>query len=198
MKYAFPQEVLLMFFHASPVPHLKNLTPHISNHGTPLIYFSTKRENILVYLSNAVEKCCRESGFHHDGPWKKWGSYGFTKDGILVLEEYYPDATAETYRSVSGYIYSTENVKDAISLPDIPFTFTTSAPTIVNECEYVPDAYEALLRAEAEGRIILHSFSQNSREKLEWIYRSVQSEYAQSASSPDYQFFLKAKFPHLF
>ena len=36
-----------MFFHASPVPNLKKLTPHISNHGTPLIYFSTKRENVL-------------------------------------------------------------------------------------------------------------------------------------------------------
>ncbi len=52
-----------MFFHASPVPNLKNLTPHISNHGTPLIYFSTKRENVLVYLSNAVEKCCRKPVF---------------------------------------------------------------------------------------------------------------------------------------
>lgn len=154
-----------MFFHASPIPNLKVLTPHISNHGAPLIYFSSKRENVLVYLSNAVEKCCRESGFHHDAPWKKWGSYGFTKDGILVLEDYYPDATAETYQGVSGYLYSTESIEDAVSLPDIPFAFTTSAPTPIDECEYVPDAYEALLRAESEGRIILHSFSQNSREK---------------------------------
>ncbi|HJA93234.1 MAG TPA: hypothetical protein H9717_09025 [Candidatus Eisenbergiella merdipullorum] len=187
-----------MFFHASPVPNLKELTPHISNHGTPLIYFSAKRENVLVYLSNAVEKCCREAGFHHDGPWKKWGSYGFTKDSILVLEEYYPDATIETYGGVSGYIYSAKSIMDAIPLPDIPFTFTTSAPTTIDECEYVPDAYVALLRAEAEGRIILHSFSQNSRKKLEWIHQSVQSEYAQSSSCPDYRFFLRTKFPDLF
>ena len=187
-----------MFFHASPVSNLKRLTPHISNHGTPLIYFSTKRENALVYLSNAVEKCCRESGFYHEKPWKKWGSYGFTKDGILVLEEYYPDATIETYQSVSGYIYSAKTIRDAIPLSDIPFTFTTSAPASIDECEYVPDAYEALLKAESEGRLILHSFAQNSRKKLEWICRSVKSEYAQAEGCPDYQFFLRSKFPNLF
>lgn len=44
-----------MLYHASPTGGLTVLTPHVSNHGHPLVYFSNKRENVLVYLSNAVE-----------------------------------------------------------------------------------------------------------------------------------------------
>ena len=52
-----------MLYHASPIGGLTELRPHISNHGIPLLYFSQKRENTFVYLSNAVEKYCRETGF---------------------------------------------------------------------------------------------------------------------------------------
>ena len=70
-----------MYYHASQVKDIKVLEPRISNHGIPLIYFSTKRENVLVYLSNAIQKYCRDTGFAWDGVWKKWGPYGFAKDG---------------------------------------------------------------------------------------------------------------------
>lgn len=53
------------------------LEPRISNHDVPLIYFSKKRENVLVYLSNAVEKYCKENGFKHEGNYLKWGTLWF-------------------------------------------------------------------------------------------------------------------------
>lgn len=68
-----------MYFHASQIGKIKTLEPRISNHNIPLIYFSDKRENVLVYLSNAVEKVCKEGRFTFDGLWYKWGSYGFEK-----------------------------------------------------------------------------------------------------------------------
>lgn len=52
-----------MYYHASPVAGIKVLEPRISNHNIPLVYLSEKRENTLVYLSNAVEKFCKEKGF---------------------------------------------------------------------------------------------------------------------------------------
>ncbi|MBQ2099506.1 MAG: hypothetical protein II477_00380 [Lachnospiraceae bacterium] len=76
-----------MYYHASRTPGIRQLEPRISNHNMPLIYFSKKRENVLVYLSNAVEKYCKEQGFAYDGPWSKWGPYGFEKDGRLRFEE---------------------------------------------------------------------------------------------------------------
>lgn len=74
-----------MFYHASNVKDLKVLKPHVSSHGKSWVYFSTKRDNVLVYLSNAVEKHIKEK---HNRPLKdyaKWASYGITKgDANLV------------------------------------------------------------------------------------------------------------------
>ena len=40
-----------MFYHASQIPNIQVPEPRISNHNVSLVYFSTKRENVLVYLS---------------------------------------------------------------------------------------------------------------------------------------------------
>lgn len=50
-----------MYFHASQTEKIKILEPRISNHNIPFIYFSDKRENVLVYLSNAVEKFVKKN-----------------------------------------------------------------------------------------------------------------------------------------
>ena len=49
-----------MYYHASKYGGLKTLKPHVSTHGKSWVYFSDKRENVLVYLSNAVEKYIKE------------------------------------------------------------------------------------------------------------------------------------------
>ena len=120
-----------MYFHASPIRGIEVLEPRISNHGVPLIYFSKKRENVLVYLSNAVEKYCRETGFAHTGKWYKWGPYGFQKDGTQRIEEYYPNALIDTYKGMSGYIYGVEEIKDAGFALQIPDAATSGEPVQV-------------------------------------------------------------------
>lgn len=52
-----------MYFHALQTENIKNLKPKISNHNIPLIYFSDKRENVLVYLSNTAEKSLQKRTF---------------------------------------------------------------------------------------------------------------------------------------
>ena len=184
-----------MLYHASPIPHIETLTPHISNHGKPLIYFSQKRENVLVYLCNAVEKCCRENGFVHNGIYRKWGSYGFNSEGILVLDEYWLNATMETYKGQAGYIYSVEENKDFSDLEGIPFAKISQNPVKVMDCEYIPDAYSALLQAGSEGKIILTKYEDNSPKKLEWIRRATLEEYNDKDCGEEYRFFLRKKFP---
>ena len=185
-----------MLYHASPVPNIKTLAPNTSNHGKPLIYFSSKPENVLVYLSNAVEKYCRENGFSHSGSYHKWASYGFTEDGLLRLDEYYPNATQHTYSGVSGFIY-TANVEQLTPMNDIPFAFTSAEPVPVLSCEFVPDAYQALLSAAEEGKIMLTSYEQNSPRMLDWIKTAVTEEYEKSHDSPEYRFFLQGNFDFL-
>ena len=70
-----------MYYHASSVKGITQLTPQSSNHGIPLVYFSTKRENVLVYLSNSIEKYCVETGFSYNGNAKNGGRTVLVKMG---------------------------------------------------------------------------------------------------------------------
>ncbi len=188
-----------MLYHASPIPDLTTLVPHTSNHGKPLVYFSQKRENVLVYLSNAVEKCCVENGFEHKGGYSKWGPYGFNSKGIQVLEEYYPNAVIDTYKGVSGYIYSViEDENECfMDFNQIPFAKISENPVKVYAVQYIKDAYQAILEAAGQGKIILSKFEDNSPQKTEWIKNTVLKEYEQAENNSEYRFFLRCKFNFL-
>ena len=184
-----------MFFHASPIKGIEILEPRISNHGVPLIYFSIKRENVLVYLSNAVEKYCKETGFNYVGKWTKWGPYGFNEDGKQRIEEYYPNALIDTYKGVSGYIYTVETITDSGFQLEIPDAATSSLPTPVKYCEFIPDAYEAIIAAEKQGLITIQRYEDSSKLMLEWNERTIREEYKNAADKPDYRHFIEGKFP---
>ena len=186
-----------MFYHASPVKGLAQLEPRISNQDIPLVYFSRKRENVLVYLSNAVEKYCRETGFCHEGRWNKWGPYGFDKDGRMRLEEYYPDALRLTYEGVSGWIYMSEAVEDCGVSLQIPDAVSSRIPVKVSGAEYVPDAYEAILKAEAEGSVRILRYDQIPEKMRERIEKIIREEYEGADSHTEYRHFLKGRFFHI-
>ena len=184
-----------MYYHASQIKGITKLEPRISNHGIPLIYFSKKRENVLVYLSNAVEKYCRDTGFAYDGQWEKWGPYGFDKDGRQRLEEYYPNALINTYKGVSGYIYSAGTIEESDFALQIPDAATSSAPTEVAGVEFIPDAYEAILQAERDGLITILRYEEMSDKMREWNERTIKEEYENAVDHPEYRHFLKCNFP---
>lgn len=186
-----------MYYHASPIKGITQLEPRISNHGIPLVYFSKKRENVLVYLSNAVEKYCKETEFSYDGKWQKWGPYGFNKDGRLRLEEYYPNALISTYKGVSGYIYSAEAIIDSGFAVQIPDAATSSIPVKIIHAEYVPDAYEAILQAEREGLITILRYEEMPEEMREWNEKTIKEEYEEALEHPECRHFLKGNFPQI-
>ncbi len=180
-----------MFFHASPIGGIQQLEPRVSNHNIPLIYFSKKRENTLVYLSNAIEKFCKDTGFDYQGTWQKWGSYGFDEDGILRLEEYYPNALEETYKGVSGYIYQADSIIDSGFEVQIPDAATSSEPVRVSGVEYVPDAYEAILQAEQDGLIRILRYEDAPDAMKTWLRKVIPEEYKNASNHPEHRYFLK-------
>ena len=184
-----------VYYHASPTVGINILEPRISNHGVPLVYFSTKRENVLVYLSNAVEKYCRETGFEFSGKWTKWGPYGFNKDGTLRIEEYYPNALKDTYQGVPGYIYAVEAITDSGFQLEIPDAAASSEPTPIKTSEFIPDAYEAILAAEKEGLISILRYEDMREQQREWMERTIREEYLNAIDSPEYRHFIEGKFP---
>ena len=186
-----------MYYHASSIGNIKRLEPRISNHGIPFVYFSKKRENVLVYLSNAVEKYCKETGFLYDGEWKKWGPYGFGKDGIQRLEEYYPSALEKTYSGMSGYIYSVKTITEADFRIQIPDAVVSNIPTDIDSVEFVPDAYEAILKAENEGLLKIMRYEDMTEKKKKWRIKTIQEEYKNSSDHPEYRHFLLGNFPDI-
>ncbi|SHN58530.1 hypothetical protein SAMN02745247_01886 [Butyrivibrio hungatei DSM 14810] len=183
-----------MYYHASSHGNIKVLEPRISNHGIPLIYFSKKKENVLVYLSNAVEKYCKDTKFNYDGNWMKWGPYGFTKDGKLQIQEYYPNALENTYRGVAGYIYRVENIEDSGFEVQIPDAATSSFSVVVDGVEYVTDAYETIIEAENKGLIEVVRYEDISSKMKDWIVRTIPEEYKTAENHPEYRHFLKGMF----
>lgn len=183
-----------MYYHASKTKDIKELNPNISNHNKPLIYFSSKYENVLVYLSNAITKTCLENNLKFDR-WTTWASYGF-EDGILVIEEYYPNATYETYKGVSGYIYYVNDMPNIKKQEDIKDAYITDSNVIVDGCIYVEDAYEEIMKYVEMGKLKLLRYEEITDEKRKWIYDTIKKEYANNPSH-DYKYFLLNKFDFL-
>ncbi|MBR3178992.1 MAG: hypothetical protein IKF49_05705 [Clostridia bacterium] len=186
-----------MYYHASPVAGIQTLEPRISNQGVSLVYFSKKRENVLVYLSNAVEKYCNETGFEYHGIWQKWGPYGFNPDGKIRLEEYYRDALERTYKGVSGYIYSAESITETDYELKIPEAAVSELPVEVTGAEYVSDAFEAILSAEKEGLIEIVRYEQMPDKMRDWLIKIIRKEYEAADNHPEYRHFLKGVFPDI-
>ena len=186
-----------MYYHASPIRGITRLEPRVSNHGIPLIYFSKKRENVLVYLSNAIEKYCKDTGFSYDGKWEKWGPYGFDKDGRQRLEEYYPNALMNTYKGVSGYIYSVETIVESDYALQIPDAAASSISADVTGVEFIPDAYEAILQAERDGLITILRYEEMSEAMREWNARTIKEEYEKAVDNLEYRHFLRGNFPDI-
>lgn len=184
-----------MYYHASQTGNILCLEPRLSQHGAPLVYFSSKRENVLVYLSNAVEKCCRETGFSHTGRWSKWGPYGFTEQGILRLEEYYPGALEDTYKGVSACIYMADPPKGMERLPGITDAYVSKTPVPVLGRETISDAWEEILRSEQEDKIVICRYETMTPARLAWIRDTAIQEYNDPQTGPDYRHFLCCKFP---
>lgn len=182
-----------MYYHASPTAGIRVLEPRASNHGVPLVYFSSKRENTLVYLSNSIERFCRDTGYAHTGKWTKWGPYGF-QGGILRLDEYYPNALEETYKGVSGYIYHAESIVETDMEIEIPHAAASPAPVPVDGAEFIPDAYEAILDAARKGLITVARYENQSKAMLAWIRKTIREQYDRAENQPEYRYFLRHKF----
>ena len=186
-----------VLYHASPVRGIKVLEPRISNHGVPLIYFSKKRENVLVYLSNAVEKYCKETGFAYRGPWKKWGPYGFNRTAHSASRS----TTPMRWQTPTGVSPGTSTLRkpsqDSGFSLRIPDAAGSSQPVTVTRCEFIPDAYEAILAAEREGLITILRYEDSSPAQLEWNARTIREEYEAAADHPGLPPFYRGQVPYL-
>ena len=92
-------------------------------------------------------------------------------------------------------MYQVEQTGREQPMKDIPYAYTSEDPLPVAGCTFIPDACQAIRKAEAQGLLVLERYEQMKPEKLAWIRSSILSEYRQAANCPEYRAFLQAKFP---
>ena len=148
----------MTYYHCSPTPGLKVLLPKKpeSFQKPQAVYLTTLLPMALMYGIRNFEY-----------------TYGYTKEGQIYLEEYFPNALEILYRGKSASLYlcdpeSTESTRipnEAISETAVP---------VISET-FIPDACEALLEQERLGTLVIHRYHELSEGMLNWI-RKVEAD----------------------
>lgn len=186
----------MKLYHASKIKGITELDPTKSTDGK--LWFSSKRENVLVYLANAVEKCWLEHGNPPKELYSKWAPYGFTEDGKLRFEEYYPDALERVYKGESGYIYAIDiDENDVTCSPIIKNAYIMDKKVPVSSVEPIKDVYEEFKKAIAHGDISYIKYGEISEKGQKWIENTVKNEYNNENIKEDYKLFLETTFDFL-
>lgn len=144
----------MTYYHVSPAPGLKLLRPSVSP------YFGKPRQ-VCMTTSLPMALFYSIRNFEY--------TYGYTKDGQIYYEEYFPDALRTLYAGKSAYLYTCapENAQPT----RIPNEFVSFRPVPVLSETLVPDAYEALLAEEAKGTLKIYRYHTLSEARLNWIFQ---------------------------
>lgn len=151
------------YYHCSPISGLTVLEPRKAEFfdKPAKVYLTTLLPMALMYTIRNYEY-----------------SYGYTKEGQIYYNEYFPNALEILYRGKSASLYlcdpeSTESTRipnEAISDQAVP---------IINEM-YIPDACEALLEQERLGTLVIHRYHELSERTLNWIRKVEADEIRES------------------
>jgi len=136
----------MKFYHGSATKGIKSLAPQANENNNlkePCIYFTQSKALALVYI--------------WDKPYK-WMTFGFNEEGTPVYSESFKGGLEAFYKGVSGVVYEVEEelaLSEAVGIQGVAVAYE---PVKVSRAIEVKDAYEELLLAEAQGRIIIKRF----------------------------------------
>jgi len=144
----------MAYYHCSPISGLTVLEPRkpASFDKPASVYMTTLLPMALMYSVQNYEY-----------------SYGYTKQGQIYFDEYFPNALEILYRGkrASLYLCSPENTVSS-RIPNE--ALSEKAVPVISET-IIPDACEALLEQEKLGALVIHRYHELSPEILNWIRR---------------------------
>ncbi len=97
-------------------------------------------------------------------------TYGYTKEGQIYLDEYFPGALELLYRGKSASLYLCQ--PQAVSTTRIPNEAVSDSPVPVVRETVIADICEALLEQERLGALVIHRYDTLSDKQLAWIRRT--------------------------
>ena len=96
-------------------------------------------------------------------------TYGYTQEGKIYLEEYFPNALEELYRGKSASLYIC--APELVETTRIPNEAVSEREVPVMEEIRIPDVCQALLEQERLGTLVIRRYGELSEKKLDWIRR---------------------------
>lgn len=187
----------MKFYHASSIKGLMELIPQKScyNQASEL-FFSSKKENVLVYLGNPVKKFYETKYKKSNQIFQKFATYGFDKNQTLCIDEYYKNALIENYQNVEGFIYEIDVDENSLEKCKTPFVFKSSKPIKVCNCYYIENALDEILNYCENGLLKINKFENMSDKKREIIKNQILNEFV-NTDNKIYKEFLMSKFEFL-
>lgn len=143
-------------YHASPTAGLTVLRPSVT------AYFGKPRQICLT----ALKPMALLYGIKHFEY-----TYGYTRDGGLYYEEYFPGALEELYRWKGASLYRC-SWREGMETTRIPNEYVSAAQVPVEEEIPIPDVYEALLEEERLGTIAIVRWPDVPEKTRRWIVKA--------------------------
>lgn len=142
------------YYHCSPISGLKVLEPR-----KPVAFSKPKSVYLTTLLPMALMYGIRNYEY----------SYGYTKEGQIYYEEYFPNALEILYKGKSASLYVCDP-QEVISTA-IPNEAVSEMAVPVLEERLIPDVYEALLEQEKTGALVIRRYHELSPTMMDWIRR---------------------------
>lgn len=144
------------FYHGSIVPEITKLEARSKLHNSEekVVYLTDNVPYALFYIWD--EK--------HNGFDSKHVT-GWIKNGIAYYEEQFLDQLKTFYEGVSGYLYRINDNYDIRQMENRDNMFFSINDVIVSEVVQIIDVYEELLKYEAEGKLVVLRYSEQSEQR---------------------------------
>ena len=142
----------MAYYHCSPTPGLTLLEPRKpkSFDKPARVYLTTLLPMALMYTVQNYEY-----------------TYGYTKEGQIHLDEYFPNALEILYKGKSASLYLCNPEKtETTQIPNEAISET--AVPVIRET-FIQDACEALLEQERLGTLVIRRYDELSDKMLDWI-----------------------------
>lgn len=148
-------------YHCSPISGLTLLQP-----GKPKSFDKPAKVYMTTLLPMALMYTIQNFEY----------TYGYTKDGQIYFEEYFPNALELLYRGKRASLYLCD--PETVETTRIPNEAASNSPVPILKEIIIEDACEALLEQEKQGTLVIRRYEQLSEKERIWI-RNAEAETIQ-------------------
>lgn len=173
----------MKLYHCSPTPGLTVLRPSVSK------YFGKPKQ---VCLTSSLPMALLYGIKHYEY------TYGYTKDGEIYYEEYFPCALEELYRGKGAFLYTCA-LRAGMEPTAIPNEYVTRSEVPVESEQVIPDVLEALLEQERLGALRIVRWPDLSEAARRWVEQAeadvIREQGLLSCPETPFSSYMREKYP---